>query len=244
MYQYGSKWLFYIDGITCMVASVLILVLLKTKGQSKSEKAGERLERKNSKSVWKDRPYLLLLSIIFLIDVAFFQMFANLPLYYKDVHHLNEQSIGYIMALNGVIIFLTEMPIVSWLVIKRIDPIRIVFWASVMIGLGYLVLNVGMWFPILIMSMILLTIGEMLGFPFSNSWSLSRAPKGRVGEYMGLYTVAFALSHIIGPNLGMRISDQYGFEASWYFMGILALIGALLTLILIRILKKEIPIKA
>jgi predicted MFS family arabinose efflux permease len=239
MYKYGSKWLFYIDGLTCMFASILILILLKQKDPSKEEKAGLRLERNNSKSVWKDRPYLLLLLIIFLIDVAFFQMFANLPLYYKDVHHLNEKTIGWIMALNGIVIFVTEMPIVSWLEIKKADHIRIVFWASVMIGMGFLILNTGMWFPILIVSMILLTIGEMLGFPFSNSWSLTRAPKGRVGEYMGLYTVAFALSHIIGPNLGMRISDQYGFEASWYVMGIFGLVGAALAMVLIKILKKE-----
>jgi predicted MFS family arabinose efflux permease len=56
---------------------------------------------------------------------------------------------------------------------------------------------------------------------------------------MGLYTVAFALSHIIGPNLGMRISDHYGYNASWYFMGVLGLLGAGLTLVLIRILKNE-----
>lgn len=239
MYKYGSKWLFYVDGITCIFSTFLILGLLKHKNQSKEEKAGERLMRKKSKSVWKDRPYLLLLFIIFLIDISFFQMFANLPLYYKDIHHLNEKTIGWIMALNGIIIFVTEMPIVSWLALRKLNPIKIVFWSSIMIAMGYLILNVGMWFPILIVSMVLLTIGEMLGFPFSNSWSLSRAPKGRVGEYMGLYTVSFALSHIIGPNLGMQISYQLGFQASWYLMGILSLVGASLTLVLLRILKNE-----
>lgn len=239
MYQLGSMWLFYVDGFTCILSTIFIMILLKPKKISAELKEETKADRQKSKSVWTDRPYLLLIIILFFVNVAFFQLFANLPLYYKDVHNLNEKTIGWLMALNGLLIFLMEMPFVSYLEIKKIDPIKIVFWACLLIGGGYLILNFSMWFPILILSMVLLTFGEMSGFPFSNSWSLERAPKGRVGEYMGMYTVAFALSHIIGPNLGMRVSDQYGFEASWYLMGALGLIAALLCFVLLRILKNQ-----
>ncbi|GLR16254.1 MFS transporter [Portibacter lacus] len=237
-YAYGAQYLFYIDGFTCFASSIFTLIVLAPKKILSTDEEEIDIKPETIKSVWNDRPYLTMMGILFLFNLAFFQLFVNVPLFYREVYLLNEKSIGYIMALNGVVIFLLEMPLVNFLELKKAKAVKVVLAACVLISISYLILNVVFWVPILIVSMLFLTFAEMLGFPFSNSWALNRAPKGRVGQYMGLYTGAFALSHIIGPNLGMRISQSYGYDASWYVMGGLGIAASLMTLYLLKSQKK------
>ncbi|WP_235295725.1 MDR family MFS transporter [Portibacter marinus] len=234
-YRYGASLLFYLDGITCILSAVFILIALRPKPHSlEAEKQNNLYAKASSTGVWKDKAYLLMMLILFLFNIAFFQLFANLPLFYKEIHHLNEKTIGWIMALNGILIFLTEMPLVSWMERRKFSALKIIFVSTIFLSISYFLLNTTMWFWMLIISMIFLTLSEMLGFPYSNSWSLERAPKGRVGEYMGAYTIAFSLSHIIGPNLGLQVSSNFGYATSWYLMGVIGIISAVLTLVLIK----------
>lgn len=113
------------------------------------------------------------------------------------------------------------------------------FWGIVFIALSFIVLNFTTWGGILIIGMLLMTLGEMVGSPFSNALALEMAPKGRKGSYMGLYSMSFSMSHIIGHNSGMNLVDSYGFDFTWYVMfGFLVLVGVL-TLWLYRLLKKS-----
>lgn len=237
IYNFGYRALFYIDALTCIIASILLLVLL---APQKIGISAAKLEPKDKNaSVWRDYPYLLLVLILFIVDVIFMQLFSTVPLFYRDEHRLTERTIGLLIALNGFLIFLTEMPLVSFLERIKVDKLKVVLVSCVFIAFSYFALNLGLFFWVLIVSMTLITIGEMMGFPFSNSFSLDRAPKNRVGEYMGLYTIAFSASHIVGPNLGMRISEHYGFTTTWYVMGGLGLVAGLLCIVLIRVIRSE-----
>ena len=70
----------------------------------------------------------------------------------------------------------------------------------------------------------------MLAFPFTNSFAMDRSIKGKEGLYMALYTMAFALAHIFSAKTGMEVIDAYGFNTNWALMGVLSLIGVLLSL--------------
>ncbi len=67
-----------------------------------------------------------------------------------------------------------------------------------------------------------MTVGEMIAFPFSNSFAVERAKKGNQGEYMALYAIAFSLSHIFSHNAGMQMVNKFGFEFTLNVLTILA----------------------
>ena len=69
-----------------------------------------------------------------------------------------------------------------------------------------------------------MTIGEMISFPFSNSFALQRAKKGNQGEYMALYTIAFSVAHVFGHNMGLHLVARFGFNITWFVMGALGLV--------------------
>ena len=44
--------------------------------------------------------------------IVFMQFLYTLPIFYKEKMHLTESSIGNLLAINGLLIYLIEMPLV------------------------------------------------------------------------------------------------------------------------------------
>jgi hypothetical protein len=79
------------------------------------------------------------------------------------------------MTLNGLLIFALEMPFVGYFERKKVQKLKIILWVLLM-SLAFMLL-INTWAGILI-SMILFLLREIFAFPFSNTFALSRAPKG------------------------------------------------------------------
>jgi MFS family permease len=60
-----------------------------------------------------------------------------------------------------------------------------------------------------------ITIGEMILFPALSSFVSEVSPEGRAGEYMGTYSMAFALAYAIGPGLGAWTLTRAGAQVLW-----------------------------
>jgi MFS family permease len=131
------------------------------------------------------------------------------------------------------------MPLITWLERKKLSKTMATFWGIVFIASSFIVLNVTSWSGILIIGMLLMTLGEMIGSPFSNALALEMAPKGRKGSYMGLYSMRYSFSHIYGHNGGMNLVDTFGFDTTWYVMFVFLMLIACLTLWLYHLLKKS-----
>ena len=231
--------LFWIDGITCISAVLLMRAVLKQKGVY-SEKAKKSIEEDvNSVSIYRDKPYWIFLVIVFLMGFVFLQLFTTMPLYYKGVHKLTEVEIGLLMALNGFLIFVFEMPLIHYIEKKLFNKLKIITWSLVLFALSFLILNTSAWIGVLIIGMLLITFGEMLAFPFTNNFAMSRAPSGKEGRYLALYSMAFSFAHIFSAKTGMEVIDRFGFEANWYLMTGLGLLAFVLMLWLRRTLNLQ-----
>lgn len=106
-------------------------------------------------------------------------------------------------------------------------------------ALSFLILNTSSWIGILIIGMILITFGELLAFPFTNNFAMSRAPSGKEGRYLALYSMAFSAAHIFSAKTGMEVIARFGFEANWFLMGGLGLLSVVLMLWLRRTLNEQ-----
>lgn len=230
--------LFWIDGITCIIASVLIWILLSEKkkqintSQTKTLVPPEKLA-----SPYRDQHYLLFCLGILMMGIAFMQFFGTLPLYYDTVIGMSEKEIGLLLAGNGFLIFLLEMPLVHYLEKKKFKVLSMVIFGGWLFALSFLVLPFSPHILLPILGMMFLSFGEMISFPFSNTFAMTRSNKGKKGDYMALYTLTFSLSFIIGPNMGMQISKHFGFTVTWFVMAGLMLLGNLLFFQLMKIQK-------
>ena len=217
--------LFWIDGVTCVFAAIAMVLLIKAPKVSKQEK--EQPKVIEGKPVHNNTLYLFFFLLMLLSGLTFVQYFSLVPVYYASEYSLSEDVIGGLLFLNGAMIVILEMPLVGWLERKRLSKTMAMAWGMIFLAASFLVLNLAHSFAILVVGMILMTIGEMIGSPFSNALAIEMAPKGRKGSYMGLFSMSWAFAHVVGHNSGMNLSENLGFEATWYIFTLLLILVTL-----------------
>ncbi|MEM6720364.1 MAG: MFS transporter [Bacteroidota bacterium] len=234
----GYELLFWIDGITCITAILLFSYLVKDPKVKPSEIRKEQ-EGLDKNAVYKDISFWIHSFICFLFGMAFFQLFTTIPLYYDKIFHLDEFKIGVILFLNVAIIVIFEMPLLNYLEKQKIPFTKYITISCILLALSFLVLYQNFWIGILIVSIVLMTLSEMLGFPYTNRFALNRAKKGLEGSYMAMYAMAFSIAHIFSPKIGLLVVDSFGYQINWLLTGMYGVIGTILAIWLHRRVKKE-----
>ena len=143
------------------------------------------------------------------------------------------------MSFNGLLVLLCEMPIVGYVERKNIQKIKAIALGAFLMGISFFSLLFEGWVGILLISMIIISYAEMLNFPFSNSFAMNRAPRGREGQYMAAYTMTFSLAHIVSGKTGLEIIARWSYLANWIFMGCIGLLATFILLYLNNKLLKE-----
>lgn len=229
------KGLFWMDGITCLLATlVLINVLHPKKAQVIDEQKVE-----NPQPIRSDGLFWIFFVAMFIFGFIFLQYFSTMPLYYRDVHALTEFDIGLLLGMNGFLIFVLEMPLIKWLGDSKYSKELLITIGLLLTGLSYVVLLMTPWIGILIIGMLLMTLGEMIAFPFSNSFVIERSKRGKQGEYMAFYSISFSAAHIFGHNSGLQMVDNFGYDTTWMVISIISVIGVLTLFYLMYRLKRE-----
>lgn len=213
------KWLFYVDGITCIVAGLIFAAYFYNKqprNQHQSEETPPQAEK--PKSPFKDVSYLAFACLTAGFGIVFFQLFNTLPLYYRDGYQLSEQNIGWLLGLNGFIVFLVEMPLVYALGTKY-SLRSLVAVGVILSGASFILFNMATGMVVLFVSMFILSISEILVMPYLTTYTANRSTKATRGKYMGLYGMAYSVSFIFAPALGTFLINYSGFSLLWYVMG-------------------------
>lgn len=219
----GYQGLFWVDGASCIISISIFALLVKEK---KKAVHGDKMEISTEiKSVFHDRIFWVFLFVSFITAMIFFQLFTTLPLYHNEKFGLSEFQTGLLMTLNGLLIFALEMPTVGFMERKAFPKIKIIILGSFIMALSFFLLLINVWAGILVISLICISIGEILTFPFSNAFALSRAPHGQEGRYMALYTMSFSLAHIVSSKVGFEIISRLGYQINWLFMACIGVIA-------------------
>ncbi|HMG68781.1 MAG TPA: MFS transporter, partial [Chitinophagaceae bacterium] len=217
-------WLFWVDGITCIIASIFLRLALPP---VVSERKKQDTTIKVASSVWKDKIYLRFVFFIFLTGICFLQLFSLLPVYYKEHFHLSKPDIGLLLAMNGFVIVIVEMVLVFKLEGKR-SPIQYIYSGAFLMGLSYLILNLP-WpgLPLAVCAMLTITIGEMLMFPFVNTFWVSRSNEYNRAQYASVYSMSFACSQVLAPTFGAQVVQYSNYHVLWYVIFGLCAIASL-----------------
>lgn len=209
------QWLFFVDGATNIAAGVLILLLLpsaRRRAASHPTEAPPAVIRKP----WQDGFYVRFILLVALYNTSYFLVFRLVPVFWKESWHLQEAGIGMVLALNGVIIALFEMLLVSRWEGKR-SPMYYIIAGSVANALGFGVLLVPGFWPagLAVLCMCLITLGEMLAMPFINSIIMQRSNAWNRGQYAAGYTLSWSVAQVVGPASGAYLVSHGGYSLLW-----------------------------
>lgn len=223
--HFGYQWLFLADGATCILSALVLRVFLPPRRSRQQEGDPQGTKEEIHRPPHRDPAFLLFILMIGLVALCFMQFLYTLPVYFKTDLGLSEDQIGLLLAMNGLIIGLTEVTVV-YVLENRFPRLFLCALGALIIGLAYFSLNLHPHAPILaIVCMGLLTVGEIFNFPFANSFALTRSTSRTKGQYMAFYTMAFAAASIVAPPLGLNLAESFGFSVVWYVMGGLGLLA-------------------
>lgn len=240
--KFGYNWLFLIDAATCVIAALFLYTKLNhTDGFS--TKPGEKSKMiiddtadidpmVKGKSPYLDVPYMVYMFFLLLSTISFAQLIFTLPYFLKTELGFNEDIIGYLLGINGIVIFLCEMPMIYYLE-NKVKAKWLIAIGAIMMGLSFLVLvGIGSFaqstiYGILLLSILLITYGEIINFPYINVKALAMSDPNNKGAYIGLYTMIWPISMVVASPIGFNIADLFGWNALWIFCFILSAIAAL-----------------
>lgn len=222
----GYKLLFIIDAITSVAAAGLLFLYLPKKDLQQTKVSSAEIKN-SSPSAYKDIPYLIFILLVAIYGICFFQLFASVPQYFDKVCHYSEDTIGLLLGLNGLLVVLIEMPLVTYLEKERkLFKYIIIGVLCLPVSFAILKFGEGMILPAIVYTVII-TLSEIYAMPFMMNYSLSRPAKERQGQYSALYSIAYGISNIVAPVLGLGIANRYGFNSMFYFLIALSLLTAI-----------------
>ncbi|WP_432948200.1 MFS transporter [Kribbella sp. CA-253562] len=191
---YDFSLVFVVDAVTSLVLAIVVWRWVP---------AATRTVVRQASGVWRalrrDRATLVLLGAIVVVDTAYRQLFATMPLLLRDAGS-PAVAYGVLIGLSSVVIVLLEAPLAVRLAGHQ--ALRVVAGGFVLVGVGLAVL--GVW-PVLAgaaVAVAVITGGEMLYKPTATAHVADAAPEGMVGRYSSLYAAASISGMFLAPALG------------------------------------------
>ena len=237
---YSYHLLFWIDGLTNILAALMLLVVLPYWKYKEIQLNQKRIEKTNEKSSpLKDKTFIKLVLITILYTSCFFQMFTNLTAYFKSELKFTEQFIGLLLAWNGIMIVVFEMVLIFWIerhwTMKKAILVGLFF--HIIAYLLLVVFPVGKWMAFHVITLI--TLSEMFAFAMLMTFWMKRTTDSNRGQYAGIWTMSWAVSQSIGPATGAFVGEKFGFNYLWLAVSLLCSIAFFLYVKLFNSLREK-----
>jgi len=213
--QVDFTWLFLADGLTCGLAAAFLFWRRRSLPQTSHRHHGDSVRV----SPFADRRFLAIAALSVLLLLAFMQYFTTETRYLNTAFGFDKNSIGWLLAINPIVIIVCEMPLVHALRSRRQLPL--VACGALLVGAGLALLPLRGGMPLVLLSMLVLTLGEMLWSPFLGAYVSDRAPANGRGRYLGAYASSFSVAFVLAPGLGGMVYDRLSADALWYLCGVL-----------------------
>jgi len=220
---------FYIAAGTHVAFTLLILLFVSETAPQREEAPDQPQADGGYGQILRDRPFLTFCGMYTLAAMAYFLMIVLLPVYAKESFGVPENQGGFIMATNAAMVVMFQYAITR--ITERYHHLPVLAVGSLFYALGVGSVAWGRNFPTFLVSMILLTIGEMIMVPTSTALTANLAPPAMRGRYMSVYSLTWGIGFGIGPVVGGLLNDKVAPVAIWYgglVMGLAATLGFVL----------------
>lgn len=223
--SFNYKLLFIVDGgVSILVAIGIFFFLPAKKMHHKTEQEKKAM---NVRKPWQDMLFVKFLILSAMFTTCFFLMFRVVPVFYKEVWHLDEALIGFILGINGVVIALTEMVMISKIENKK-SPMYYIVLGVIIVSFSFAVLMLPKFVPLVlaVLSILLFTFGEMFSLPFFNTFVVKRSNEYNRGLYAAGYTLSWSVAQVVGPTGGFYVAEKFGYNVLWVAVTVLLVICA------------------
>jgi oligosaccharide:H+ symporter len=220
--------IFYVNGVTCLLAGVFLIFSRWDKLPAKDKPAVTEPTAKSvfSFSLFRDRKLLLFVIATTPVMMIFFQHMSTMPLFMVEYLGYTTALFGVLSTINTIMIIFIEVPLNNSM--SAWSEKKALMLGSLLTGIGFGSMAFAHSIPFLAATIIVWTFGEMVFFPSSANYIADIAPKEKRGEYMGFYQMTFSIAFTLGPWAGTQVYALTGPVILWGITFFFSLISVLL----------------
>lgn len=176
------------------------------------------------REVLRDTAFVLFLSACTLMVFVYMQMETTLAVYLRDVHGVPEQGFGLLLSLNAAMVVLFQFPITRQ--IRRHRPLMVMAAGTLLYAVGFSIYGFVSTYVLFLVAMVIITTGEMLTVPTSQTIVAQMAPEDMRGRYMAAFGFSYGIPFMLGTLLAGLVMDYGDPRWVWYGAGLLGLVAA------------------
>lgn len=233
LFENHLKLFFMIDALTGLIATGLILLLVKETLSLTEEEFDEdrKAEKKMDGSIFKvllSRPILLIFAFLLLgYHFAYSQWGFLLPIHIEMVKPVGYASFyGRLAGFNGLVVLIFT-PILTSLM-QRVENLDRIIIGGVFYLIGFGILGFYESSLIFIFSVFIFTIGEILITISYMPFVANHCPSSHRGRMSSVLPVIMGTGYAIGPIVMGNVVVNFSMSFAWKVIGIIMIISTVL----------------
>ncbi|MGE0481186.1 MAG: MDR family MFS transporter [Phycisphaerae bacterium] len=171
-----------------------------------------------------DRVFVAFCLATFLIALLYMQSMSTFPLYLQQLG-FRPSTYGWIIAINGWLIVLLQVPLTTWL--GGVGRTRRLVAAALLSGIGVGMHGVAFEAWQFAACVVIWTLGEMIQVPLVGPIVADLAPVHMRARYMGIFGVSFSGANTLAAPIGGLVLARCGAGYVWGAAVVLGMLAAI-----------------
>ena len=220
------------SGATIFFSILIALFAIETLPDA-ARKVQERFVEnlKGYENIFKDRIFTSFIAGFTLRQISGSILWVLLGAYAKTNYGLAENLYGLIPTTNALMVVFLQLFVTRKT--SRYSPLKIMSLGTLLYGIGVGSIAFGTGFWGFLVSMVIVTVGELMVIPTASTYTANRAPENMRGRYMSLLALTWGAGSMVGPLMGGFLNDNISPASIWFGGGAAGIMGSIIFLVLV-----------
>jgi len=222
---------FVSTGIAYLVLALLVFIFIpetmpqveKAKTDVPQAKGIKALINGVYGDVLRDGRFMTFLMAYFVVLMSYAHMFSLLPVYVSVNFGMAETQYSLILSVNATMVVLFQYIVTKYT--DRFPPYLVIMGGAILYAAGFLTVSFGTVLWHFMLSMVIVTLGELMIMPTATTLVANLAPDNMRARYLGMLALGYPIGSGLGPIIGGLLNDYVAPVAIWYGAAVLALFG-------------------
>jgi MFS family permease len=175
--------------------------------------------------VFQDSRFLSFIGAFILAQMCAVLIWILMPVYANEIYNVPEGIYGFIPTTNAIMVVFFQVFVTR--ITKRYRPLPVMALGTLFFTLGVASVAFGKSFLGFWISIVIMTVGELILMPTASTYVAGVAPADMRGRYMSIAGLTWSVAAGLAPLMGGYLNDNISPTAIWYGGAILGSIGIL-----------------
>jgi len=160
-----------------------------------------------------------------LMEICSTFMWVMLAVHMKNNFAYNEDVYRWLPTTNALMVILLQVVITR--VVQHWRDTKVLILGAMFYPISMLIIAFSNHFWGFWLSMVVLTMGELIVSPTASAYVANLAEPEKRGRYLGMFSLTWPLAMAVGPVTGGFLSDKIGITAPWLAAAVVGVLAVL-----------------